>query len=112
MLESSAATVQLITGQEINRYTQDREIKPLLGKPKQPEVRIDYEPTSNYTKEDVYNEIVGILEKNNWEKEELSVSQFGYFKASLSKENFTIVVEVVIHPEMNIVSIYLRTNPG
>ena len=111
MLESSAATAQLTTGSEVYRQIQDREIKPLLGKPKQPEVRIEYEPINNYTKEDVYDEIVGILEKNNWEMKELSIAQPGYYNASLPQDGFTILAEVLIHSQSNIVSIDLTTIP-
>jgi hypothetical protein len=111
MLESSVATTQLTTGSEVSRQYQDRQTKPLLGKPKQPEVRIEYEPINNYTKEDVYDEIVGILEKNDWEREELSIAQPGYYKASLPQDDFTIVAEVLIHSKSNIVSINLGTIP-
>jgi hypothetical protein len=111
MLESSVATTQLTTGNEVSRRYQDRETKPLLGKPKQPEFRIEYEPINNYTKEDVYNELVRILEKNNWEREELSITQSGYYRATLPQDYFTIVAEVLIHSKSNIVSIQLVTVP-
>ena len=75
MLESSISTTQLTTGHEIKRWYQDQGVT--LGKPVRAQVRIEYEPVSNYTKEDVYNEIVTILEKNNWEREEQSIPQSG-----------------------------------
>lgn len=111
MLDSSVATTQLTTGSEVRRRYQDRETNPLLGKPKQPEFRIEYEPKSNYTQEDVYDEIVGILENNNWENEELGIAQSGYYKAALSQDGFSIVAEVLIHSRSNIVSIQLHTIP-
>jgi hypothetical protein len=111
ILESSAAAAQLTTAIEVDRHYQDRETKPLLGKPKQPEVRVDYEPISSYTKEDVYNEIIGFLDKKNWKREELSIPQQGYYKASFPQDHFTIVAEVQIHSQENIVSIYLTTAP-
>jgi hypothetical protein len=112
MLKSADATTQITTGSEISRYVQERETNPLVGKPKQPEVRIDYEPLHNYTKEDIYNEIVAILEENGWERDELSIPQSGYYRANLLQDGFIIVAEVQIHSKLNIVSIYLRTIPG
>jgi hypothetical protein len=111
ILESSASTIQLTTGHEVNRRSQDRKSKPFIGKPKQTEVRIEYKPIINYTKNDTYNEIVGILEKNNWVKEELSIAQYGYYRATLPQKYFTILIEVLIHSKNNTVSINLTTFP-
>jgi hypothetical protein len=108
-LENSTSILQLTTGREVSRWQQDKGVT--LGKPDYPEVRIEYEPINNYAKEDVYNEIVGILEENNWERKELSIAQSGYFRASLPQDDFKIVVAVLIHLKSNIVIIQFGTNP-
>ena len=108
-MESAVSIIELQSGREVSRRYQDREPKPLLGKPKEPEFRIEYEPINHFTQEDVYDEIAAILEKNNWEREELSIAQSGYFKASLPQGDLTIVAEVLIHSMSNIVSIHLGT---
>lgn len=112
MSDSVAATAQLTTGQEVGREYQERVTKPLLGKPKQPQVRIEYQPINSYTKEDVYKEIIKVLEANDWERIELSTPQSGYYKASMPGAGFLILAEVLIHSMTNTVSITLTTVPG
>jgi hypothetical protein len=108
MSDASVATAHLITGTEISRRSQDRETNPLIGKPKQPEVRIEYEPVNNYTKEDVFDEIVEILKKDGWVS---NTERSGYFTASLPQEYFTIMAEVLVHSKYNIVSVTFVTIP-
>lgn len=108
MSDASVATEHLITGTEISRRAQDQETKPLLGKPKQPELRIEYEPINNYTKEDVFDEVVGILKKDGWVS---NTERSGYFTASLAQEYFTIMAEVLVHSKYNIVSVTFVTIP-
>ncbi|VAW35517.1 hypothetical protein MNBD_CHLOROFLEXI01-2376 [hydrothermal vent metagenome] len=110
MLESSASTTQLTTGREVSRRYQDS-AKPLLGKPDRPEVRIEYEPINNYTKEDVYDEIVASLDENNWATEEVYIIRSGYYRASLPQDGFSILATVNIQSDRNIVSVRLRTVP-
>jgi len=106
MSGTSAATTQLTKGKEISRWSQDKEIDPLIGKPKQPELRIEYEPINNYTKEDVFDEIVEILKKDGWVS---NTERSGYFTASLPQEHFTIMAEVLVHSKYNIVSVNFVT---
>jgi hypothetical protein len=66
-LEDAASVLQLTTGQEVSRSVQDK--GTALGKPVYAKIYIEYEPINNYTKEDVYHEIIAILERNGWEGE-------------------------------------------
>lgn len=100
-LEASASIIQLTTGREVSRWHQDKGVA--LGKPIRAEVRIEYEPANNYTKEDVYNEIVTILEKNNWDRERQNIAQSVYY--TLPQDGFSIVAKVRFDSESNIVSI-------
>jgi hypothetical protein len=108
MSDASVVTAHLVTGTEISRRAQDRETKPLLGKPKQPELRIEYEPTNNHTKEDVFVEIVEIFKKDGWVS---NTERSGYFTASLLQEYFTIMAKVLVHSKYNIVSVTFVTIP-
>jgi hypothetical protein len=67
-LESSSSIIQLQTGLEVRRSLQDKDT--VLGKPIYAEMYIEYEPIDNYTKKEVYDEIIAILKKNNWEEDE------------------------------------------
>ena len=109
MLESSISTAELTTGLEINRSKVDRGTK--FGKPVHPEVRIQYKPIDNYTKEDVYEEIIEILEEGHWVREELSINLSGFYRASLQQDGFIIRATIKIQSERNSVSVRLRTIP-
>jgi hypothetical protein len=109
MLESSVPTTQLTMGREVNRSYQDRGVT--LGKPIPAEVRIKYEPKGNYTESDVFDEIIGILEQDSWEREELSVDEPGFYRASLLQDGFLIRATVHIQKDGTIVSVRLRTYP-
>ena len=109
MLESSIATIQLTTGREVSRSSQDKGVT--LGKPIPAEVRIKYEPTGNYTESNVFNEIIGILERDNWKREELSIDEPGFYIAHLPQDGFLIEASVLIQTDRNTVSIRLRTYP-
>ena len=108
-MENSTSIIELTTGSEVSRWRQDKGVT--LGKPDYPEVRIEYEPVNNYTLEDIYDEIVAILERNNWEREELSIDRSGFYRASLPQDSFSIQATVSIQLDRNIVSIRLRTIP-
>ncbi len=108
MLESPLANMQLTTAREVARSHKDKEVT--LGKPIYAKVRIKYEPTGNYTKEDVFNEIVKNIEKNGWEREwgrNDNSGQSGYYSASLPYESFSLIVEVLRRPGLSTVSVYL-----
>ena len=66
-LENLVSNMQLTTGREVERYLQDNGRGFITGEIYYPEVCIVYEPINNYTKKDVYYEIVTILKKNNWQ---------------------------------------------
>lgn len=102
-LESSASIIQLRTGREVSRWSQDTEAG--FTGPVYAEIRIKYEPINNYTKEEVYNEIVDVLEKNNWERDEWNIDRSDYFSASLQQDHFTLLAIVRIHSDENFVSI-------
>lgn len=108
MVDASAAINHLTTGKEVSRQAQERETDPLFGKPKQPELRIEYEPLDNYTKADVFEEIVGVLKKDGWVS---SSDRSGYFTASLQQGYYTILAEVLLRSNDNIVSVIFVTIP-
>lgn len=86
-MEDSVSIIQLTTGREVERYTTNRHVA--LGKPVYPEVLIIYEPINNHTNKDVYDEIVAILKKNNWEEDESYIVP-NYFWATLQQGGFKI----------------------
>ena len=63
-IENSASVLQITTGREVNKWTHDKGVT--LGKPVDAKILIVYEPINNHTRKEVYEEIVAILEKNNW----------------------------------------------
>ena len=111
-MEAFVPTIKLVKGQETKRYFQDDDLKPFIGKPKFAEYEIEYEPKTNYTKEDVYQELINTLSSNNWQKEELASPQYGYYRTILPKKGFTLLAKVYIHPELNIVRIVLNAYPS
>ncbi len=80
-LENSISVIQLTTGHEVKRYSD--KAGSALGKPVYAEVLVIYEPIGNYTKKDVFDEIVAILKTNNWKDEGSTVPD--YFRASLQQ---------------------------
>jgi hypothetical protein len=104
-LESSASIIQLATGHEVNRSLRDKEAG--LTGPVYAEIRIEFEPNDNYTKEAVYKEIVNILEENNWEGEACKACDSASFSASLPQDDYPIPINarVRIHSDENLVSI-------
>jgi len=109
-LESSISIIQLTTGREISRFVEDKSsgfTGPIYAK-----IRIEYEPTSHYTKEDVYEEIIAILMKNNWERDEWNFEKSDYFSASMQQNNFPLTVIVRVYSEENLVNIRMTNmNP-
>ncbi len=102
-LEDAASLIQLQTGREVDRLVQDKG-RGFTG-PIYAEIRIDYEPINNYTKKEVYDEIVAILEKNNWERNEWNIGRSDYFSASLRQGRFKLLASVLIEPDKNLVRI-------
>jgi formylglycine-generating enzyme required for sulfatase activity len=100
-LENTIATIQPTKGHEIDRYTRDEGTS--LGKPVYAEVLIVYEPNEHYTKKDVLDEIVAILEKNNWKREDTHSP--GAFIGTLRQDQFIITVTAAIFSKENRVSL-------
>jgi hypothetical protein len=109
-LESSVSIIQLTTGWEVSRWYQDKG-GGFTG-PRYAEIRIEYKPTNDYTKEEVYNQIVDILKSNNWEGEECIACSSASFSASLQQDDYPIPINarVRIHSDENLVSIRM-VNP-
>jgi hypothetical protein len=102
-IEDAASVLQLTTGREVERWTQDK--GTALGKPIYAQVLIVYEPINNHTKKEVFDEIVAILEKNNWESEPVTVPD--YFRATLQQGQFKISTRVSIGLDKNLVTIVI-----
>lgn len=109
MLENPVLATQLTTGREVSRTQRDK--GETLGKPIPAQVILEYEPVNNNTKEDVFNEIATIFDRNNWEREKQSIVQTGYFRATLPRDSYSIVADVLIHSERNTVRLQLGTIP-
>jgi hypothetical protein len=77
MLANPVANMQLITARETYRFQEDKD--KVLGKPVYAKVRVEYEPIDNYTKGDVYDEIVEIVEKSGWERDSYSADRDDYY---------------------------------
>ena len=97
-LENSASIIQLTTGREISRSLKDKAV--VLAKQQYAEVTIKYEPINNYTRRDVYDEIVGILEKNNWKRDAVNVVP-DFYSGSLTQGYSKLLVSVGINPDKN-----------
>ena len=106
-VENSASILQLTTGHEVRRWHQDKGIA--LGKPVYTKLWIGYEPINHYTKEDVFNEIIATLEKNNWEKDKSNFVP-DYFTASLQQDQFRITAAVFYYPDENLIAIYFEAH--
>lgn len=103
-LQDSAAILKLATGSEVSRTVQDKDT--VFGKPVYAEITISYQPLEGYTKNDVYEEVVAILEKNHWARDEGN-QDTGYFAASLPQGNSEILVKVWVHSDEDLVGVNL-----
>lgn len=103
-LEDSASVIQLTTGQEVRRWARDKDWG--FSGPIYPKVTIVYEPLNNYTKEEVYDEIITVLKKNNWEGSE-PVTGRDYFDATLQQGGFEISTGVSVDENKNLVIIVM-----
>ncbi len=87
MLANPVANMQLTTAREIKRFQRDKDT--VLGKPIYAEILVEYEPVGNNTQGDVYDEIVGIIKKSGWEKEDVTSGLEGkYYKAETRYGSF------------------------
>ena len=104
-LETLISVIQPASGREVSRFVRDTEAGftgPIYAR-----IRIEFEPIDDYTKNDVYDEIVEILEKNNWEGETCDACTTDYFSASLHQENYPIPIRasVLVRADENLVSL-------
>jgi hypothetical protein len=103
-LEKAVSILQITTGREVDRYVTDKGgISPAL--PVFPEISISFEPSNEHTKEDVYNEIIAILERNDWQMNESDAFP-GYFDGFLQQGRFKISGDVYpVGRDINLVRI-------
>jgi hypothetical protein len=109
MQNSSVASMQLTTAREVNRAEQDR--GSTLGKPEPAQFIVDYEPVGNHTKEDVYNEIIASLQRDNWQPDPLNASLTDSYKATLPQGNFALVVNVRNIQHYSFIRVTMTTDP-
>lgn len=107
-LESLVSDLQLTSGLEISRWSQDTE--PGFTGPIYAEMRIEYEPVIGYTKEEVYSEIVDFLKNNSWKGEACTVCTTSFFSASLEQDGYPIPIRAKVRVDLdeNLVSISLE----
>jgi hypothetical protein len=105
-MQKAASVVKLSSGYQTDRDQND--LYYALGKPIYPEVRLTYSPLPDYTSEDVFSEIVGVLEENNWEKDRPEY-EHGYYHAALPQKRFILLASVRTIPEKNVVRIWFST---
>ena len=103
-IEDSASVLQITTGREVSRSLQDK--GKALGKPVYAKIIIEYEPINNHTRKEVYEEIVAILEKNNWVGSE-PITSYEYFEATLQQRGFEISTGVATDENKNLVTIIM-----
>lgn len=104
-LENLSSVVQLKTGHEINRWLKDKEYG--FTGPVYAEIRVEYEPINDYTKEDVYYEIVDILKNNGWQGDSCKGCVLPSYMISLEQKSYPIPITgtVMVHSDENIISI-------
>jgi hypothetical protein len=106
-LDDATSVLQLTTGQEVSRSLRDKDWG--FSGPIYPQIIILYEPSSNHTKKDVYDEIVTILEKNDWRKDRWNtVTVPEHFSGSVQQGQFEISGSVNIDPNRNLVIVIMR----
>ncbi len=101
-LENLVAGLQLTTGREVSRALQDKGVA--LGKPVHAEIVTEYEPINHHTPKEVFDEIITILEKNNWKGDEWNIVP-DYFSLSLKEGDTTILAKVRIDSNKKLVSL-------
>ena len=106
-LEEEISVLQLKTAEEIDRDAQDKS-RGIMGY-LDAEIYVEYRPLENYSQRDVYKEIILRLKNNHWVEDECDWCDDKYFRASLSQMPYPIPlsIEVLEHPEENLVSVYI-----
>jgi hypothetical protein len=97
-MENSVSIIQLTTGREVLRLLREKDWG--FTGPIYPRVMIRYEPINRYTKKDVFDEIVTILEKSNWQKDEWSATPDS-FSGSLRQDRYELSIGVTISSNEN-----------
>jgi len=110
-LEASAAALNLQTGREIKLFIRDKNV--VLGKVQYAEINLDYEPSSTHTVDDLYNEIISILESGYWKRDEVNVvPDFYSGHSTFAPNDFTALVSVGIDRDKNLVRVeFVNRNP-
>jgi hypothetical protein len=103
-IENSASVLQLTTGREVRRSLRDKDWG--FSGPIYPKITIVYESINSHTEKEVYDEIVAILKKNNWEGDE-PVTGRDYFAATFQQDGFDISTGVSIDENKNLVIIVM-----
>ena len=104
IMEREVAAIQLTTGHEVSRYAHDEEWG--FTGPNYAKISIRYEPINEHTKKEVYDEIVAILEANNWQEDECDACSADSFIAYLPSN--TLKVIVVLRTDKTSVSFLLK----
>ena len=107
-VEDSAAIIQPTTGHEVYRHTEDR--GKTFVRTINANIFIKYEPANDYTTEDVYKEIVAILEENNWKRYESNKDQTNNFRASSRQGSYPLSIRVSISSNQNLVTVRIENN--
>ena|SRR6266542_1619331 len=97
-MENSVSIIQLTKGREVLRSLREKDWG--FTGPIYPQVIIVYEPINNHTNKEVYDEIVAILKKNNWEGSEPNMGH-DYFEAFLHQGDYKISAGVSIDSHKN-----------
>ena len=105
-VEEAATIIQPITGREVYRDVEDK--GRTFVRTINANLFIKYEPVNDYTKEEVYEEIVTILEENNWKRDERNKGRSDYFTAFLQQSRYPLVASVSIRSDENIVTVIIE----
>ena len=108
-IKKSASTLQLKTGREIKRSTHDESWGPFVISIQRAEVFIKYEPLNGYTTKEVFDEIVAILKKNNWEEDESYIVPDAFWASLQQQGQYDLYTSVVIESNKKIVSISIKS---
>ena len=95
-LETLASSIQPTMGQEVGGTSRDRSPAVTGFGPTPAEIYIEYEPINNYTKENLYDEIVVILEENGWEGKECEGCLSTSFMADLPLGDSPISINIIV----------------
>lgn len=109
-LEALASSIQPPMGQEVSRISRDTSPAITGFGPTPAKIYIEYGPINNHTKEELYDEIVTILEENGGEGRVCDACSSVSFFADLPRGDSpgSIKTIIIIHPDKNLVSISMQ----